>query len=74
VSFNAGLADLLPPEEEQGEALEEQTVTIEAEEGEGAQLKYTMAYYHLPSGKRVKSKEEAEKDKSNDWASGLTLR
>jgi carboxyl-terminal processing protease len=35
--------------------------------GEGAQLKYTMAYYYLPSNKRVKSKEEAEKDKSNDW-------
>lgn len=35
--------------------------------GEGAQLKYTMAYYHLPSGKKVKSKEEAEKDKSYDW-------
>jgi carboxyl-terminal processing protease len=34
---------------------------------EGAQLKYTMAYYHLPSGKKVKSKEEAEKDKSYDW-------
>ncbi|MBN2020584.1 MAG: S41 family peptidase [Sedimentisphaerales bacterium] len=38
--------------------------------GEGAQLKYTMAYYHLPSGQRVKSKEEAEKDKSNNW--GIT--
>ncbi len=35
--------------------------------GEGAQLKYTMAYYHLPSGTRVKSKEEAEKDGSNEW-------
>jgi carboxyl-terminal processing protease len=35
--------------------------------GEGAQLKYTMAYYQLPSGQRVKSKEEAEKDKTNEW-------
>jgi carboxyl-terminal processing protease len=35
--------------------------------GEGAQLKYTMAYYQLPSGKKVKSKEEARKDKTNDW-------
>ena len=35
--------------------------------GEGAQLKYTMAYYQLPSGQRVKSKEEAEKDKTGDW-------
>jgi len=38
--------------------------------GEGAQLKYTMAYYHLPSGKRVKSKEEAEKEHTNDWGVG----
>jgi carboxyl-terminal processing protease len=38
--------------------------------GEGAQLKYTMAYYHLPSGQRVKSKEEAEKEHSEDWGIG----
>jgi carboxyl-terminal processing protease len=38
--------------------------------GEGAQLKYTMAYYHLPSGQRVKSKEEAEKEGTKDWGIG----
>jgi carboxyl-terminal processing protease len=38
--------------------------------GDGAQLKYTMAYYHLPSGQRVKNKEEAEKDNSSDWGIG----
>jgi carboxyl-terminal processing protease len=38
--------------------------------GEGAQLKYTMSYYHLPSGQRVKSKEEAEKEGTKDWGIG----
>jgi carboxyl-terminal processing protease len=38
--------------------------------GEGAQLKYTMAYYHLPSGQRVKSKNEAEKENTKDWGIG----
>ncbi|MFH1370747.1 MAG: S41 family peptidase [Planctomycetota bacterium] len=38
--------------------------------GEGAQLKYTMAYYHLPSGQRVKSRDEAEKENTNDWGVG----
>jgi carboxyl-terminal processing protease len=38
--------------------------------GGGAQLKYTMAYYHLPSGQRVKSKEEAEKEGTQDWGIG----
>jgi carboxyl-terminal processing protease len=38
--------------------------------GEGAQLKYTMAYYHLPSGQRVKSREEAEKEGTKDWGVG----
>jgi carboxyl-terminal processing protease len=33
----------------------------------GAQLKYTMAYYHLPSGQRVKSRDEAEKTGTKDW-------
>lgn len=43
--------------------------------GEGAQLKYTMAYYHLPSGQRVKSKNEAEKENSSDWgvSPGITV-
>lgn len=38
--------------------------------GEGAQLKYTMAYYHLPSGQRVKSRDEAEKEGAQDWGVG----
>ncbi len=38
--------------------------------GEGAQLKYTMAYYHLPSGQRVKSRDEAEKEGTHDWGVG----
>jgi carboxyl-terminal processing protease len=38
--------------------------------GEGAQLKYTMAYYHLPSGQRVKSRQEAEKEGTHDWGVG----
>jgi carboxyl-terminal processing protease len=38
--------------------------------GEGAQLKYTMAYYHLPSGQQVKSREEAEKEGTKDWGIG----
>ncbi len=38
--------------------------------GGGAQLKYTMAYYHLPSGQRVKSRDEVEKVKRDDWGVG----
>jgi carboxyl-terminal processing protease len=38
--------------------------------GGGAQLKYTMAYYHLPSGQRVKSREEVEKEHRKDWGVG----
>jgi carboxyl-terminal processing protease len=38
--------------------------------GGGAQLKYTMAYYHLPSGQRVKSREEVEKEGGKDWGVG----
>jgi carboxyl-terminal processing protease len=33
----------------------------------GAQLKYTMAYYHLPSGQRVESQDEMKKQGKNDW-------
>ena len=33
----------------------------------GAHLKYTMAYYHLPSGQRVNSQEAREKLGLNDW-------
>ncbi|MBN2182126.1 MAG: S41 family peptidase, partial [Sedimentisphaerales bacterium] len=35
--------------------------------GDGAQLKYTMAYYHLPSGQRVESREEMKKQGKDDW-------
>ncbi len=35
--------------------------------GGGAQLKYTMAYYHLPSGQRVESRDEMEKLNRKDW-------
>jgi len=35
--------------------------------GGGAQLKYTMAYYHLPSGQRVESKDQAEKKGKDSW-------
>jgi carboxyl-terminal processing protease len=38
--------------------------------GGGAELKYTMAYYHLPSGQRVKSREDAEKESTKDWGVG----
>jgi carboxyl-terminal processing protease len=37
---------------------------------EGARLKYTMAYYHLPSGQRVESRDEMEKEGRNDWGVG----
>ena len=36
----------------------------------GAQLKYTMAYYHLPSGQRVKSRDEVSKQGGDDWGVG----
>jgi carboxyl-terminal processing protease len=35
--------------------------------GGGAQLKYTMAYYHLPSGQRVESQDEMKKLGRKDW-------
>jgi carboxyl-terminal processing protease len=38
--------------------------------GKDAQLKYTMAYYHLPSDQRVKSQEEMEKLGRKDWGIG----
>ncbi|MFC1762013.1 S41 family peptidase [Planctomycetota bacterium] len=36
----------------------------------GAHLKYTMAYYHLPSGQRVNSRDAMEKQGSKDWGVG----
>ncbi len=38
--------------------------------GGGAQLKYTMAYYHLPSGQRVESRPDMEKLDRKDWGIG----
>ncbi len=38
--------------------------------GDSAQLKYTMAYYHLPSGQRVKSKDDAKEQGREDWGVG----
>ena len=38
--------------------------------GGGAQLKYTMAYYHLPSGQRVESRDAMEKQGREDWGVG----
>jgi len=35
-----------------------------------AQLKYTMAYYHLPSGQRVESQKAVEKEGRTDWGVG----
>ena len=39
----------------------------------GAQLKYTMAYYHLPSGQRVESREAMEKRDRKDWGVGPNI-
>jgi carboxyl-terminal processing protease len=36
----------------------------------GAQLKYTMAYYHLPSGQRVESQDAMKKEGRTDWGVG----
>ncbi|MDD5326222.1 MAG: S41 family peptidase [Phycisphaerae bacterium] len=36
----------------------------------GAQLKYTMAYYYLPSGQRVKSRDPEKKGGEEDWGVG----
>ena len=45
---------------------------------EGAQLKYTMAYYHLPSGQRVENQDAMKKSGRDDWGVApnieLTLR
>lgn len=38
--------------------------------GGGAQLKYTMAYYHLPSDQRVESREAMKKQGRKDWGIG----
>ena len=41
--------------------------TISDYPGSGAQMKYTMAYYHLPSGQRVNDRHMAQKLKRKDW-------
>jgi carboxyl-terminal processing protease len=38
--------------------------------GEGAQLKYTMANWYLPSGQKIKSQDEAKKENKSDWGVG----
>jgi len=35
--------------------------------GDGAKLKYTMAYYHMPSGRRVESRYLMENAGRTDW-------
>lgn len=41
--------------------------TITGYPGDGAQLKYTMAYYHLPDGSKVKDRHSMEKIGRKDW-------
>ena len=41
--------------------------------GKGAQLKYTQAYYHLPSGQRVESRDAMEKLGRKDWGVGPNI-
>ncbi len=38
--------------------------------GKGAQLKYTMAHYHLPSDQRVESRDAMKKIGREDWGVG----
>ncbi|MCK4998532.1 MAG: S41 family peptidase [Anaerohalosphaera sp.] len=41
--------------------------TIRPNSAQGSQLKYTMAYYHLPSGQPVKNRYMMEKQGRDDW-------
>lgn len=41
--------------------------------GNGAKLKYTMAYYHLPSGQRVESKQAVKEQGREDWGVGVDV-
>ncbi len=41
--------------------------------GGGAQLKYTMAYYHLPSGQRVENRDAMKKRGRGDWGVGPNI-
>jgi carboxyl-terminal processing protease len=40
----------------------------------GARLKYTMAYYHLPSGQRVESRDDMKKEGRSDWGVGPDIK
>lgn len=41
--------------------------SITSHPGGGAQLKYTVAYYHLPSGQRIEDREAVKKRSGKDW-------
>lgn len=41
--------------------------TITGSTGDNSQLKYTMAYYYLPSNQRVKNRYVLEKEGRDDW-------
>jgi carboxyl-terminal processing protease len=43
------------------------SVQVVQEFGDGSQLKYTMAYYHLPSDQRVKNRYIMKKQGRTDW-------
>ena len=46
---------------------------VTAYPGGGAQLKYTMAYYHLPTGQRVESRDAMKKQGREDWGVGPNI-
>ncbi|MFC1634508.1 S41 family peptidase [Planctomycetota bacterium] len=50
-----------------------QGITTSSYIGKGAQLKYTQAYYHLPSGQRVESRDAMEKLGRKDWGVGPNI-
>ena len=48
--------------------------TITDYPGDDAKLKYTMAYYHLPSGQRVESQDAMKKLGRQDWGVGPNVK
>ncbi len=48
--------------------------TISEYPGSGSQLKYTMAYYHLPSGQRVNDCWAQKKQNKKDWGIMPTIK
>jgi carboxyl-terminal processing protease len=46
---------------------------ITSHPGGGAQLKYAMAYYHLPSGQRVESQDAMKKRGRSNWGVGPNI-